>query len=357
MEPVWIALAVAAVIALGIFVGRRNLPELRARLSLRYEDSIFRSPPMYGHELSSDDFWILAGRWDTYCPKITRSRIHPLLGWVQGPISEKDPRGLVASTETRLVKDGRRKVLFFGDSYVQGFAQEPNWIPTLLEAELVDTDVLHLGVGGYGTDQMHLLLKDVGGDVDPGALMLMGIMTHSFDRAGLNLRQYQKPRFDVLPNGELKLTNVPINSDPEHYFKTAQLGFKSYVRQAEAYSEEAAVASDYDFEAKVEVNRALIDANLRVTQQLGGRLFYIIFHNYDELPRTTQRADFFKAELESRGIPYFDTRPLLVKYIETKGTDGSELYEEGHLVPEANQVVASALAEALADLSLVARKP
>ncbi len=154
--------------------------ELQVRLSLRYEDSIYRRPPLYGHELGSDDFWILAGRWDTYCAKIAPERIHPLLGWTQGPITETNPRGLLPETESRLCEDGNAKVLFLGDSYVEGHAEPAFWLPPLTEALLRERtpalDVLHLGVGGYGTDQMHLLLSEFGPRVGRPALVIMGCL-------------------------------------------------------------------------------------------------------------------------------------------------------------------------------------
>lgn len=355
MSPIVALLLALAAAVMGDLVSM-VLREVRVRVSLRYEDSIYRRPPLYGQQLRSDDFWILAGRWDTYGAKIAPSRIHPLLGWTQGPLTADSPRGLLPETESRLRDDGRPKVLFLGDSYVEGHADPADWLPPLLERRLReqvgDVDVLHLGVGGYGTDQMHLMLREFGPEVGRPDLVIMGVMIHSFDRAGLRVRSYQKPRFDVAPDGELELTNVPIDRDPERYFQEADLSFRVYTAQMDRFSAEDCAASDDGFEEKVEVNRALIEANQRLCESMGAELLYVIFHNYHDLRAHGQRVRFFMEELATRGIPALDTAPILLEHVAKKGTDGSELYEDGHLVAEGNGVVMEAIAEKIGRLDL-----
>lgn len=58
----------------------------------------------------------------------------------------------------------------------------------------VDVDVVHLGVGGYDPDQMHLLLRETLPLIDRPELVLMGVMTFSFDRAAQRVRSNRTGR-------------------------------------------------------------------------------------------------------------------------------------------------------------------
>lgn len=319
------------------------LDELWIRLSLLFAGSRWRDPSLYGHELDSDDFWILAGRWDTYCKKIAPARIHPRLGWSQGPITAENPLGLVPWTTDRLVRDGRKKILFYGDSYVEGQTREECWIPALLESHLQDVDVLHLGVGGYGTDQMHLLCQETVPLVDRPHLILFGVEPFSFDRAGRRVRSYQKPLMRVRQDGSLEVTNLPIETDPERYYREARLGFRSFARAARRVRRHPSAESDFGFDDKVAVNRAIIDANQLLARGVGAHLMYVLFCDQPQLERPDQRRAFFLDELTARSIDVFDTRPVLLAHTRAGGTDGSELYSNGHLNDLGNQLVAAAL--------------
>jgi hypothetical protein len=317
------------------------------RLCLLFPGSRWRDPLLYAHELVGDDFWILAGRWDSYCKKIAPARIHPRLGWTQGPITAENPRGLVPQTASRLVRDGRRKVLFYGDSYVGGNALEANWLPALLEKQLGDVDVLHLGVGGYGPDQMHLLFKETAPLVDPPHLVVMGLMTFSFDRAAQRVRSYQKPLLALRADGTLEVTNLPIDAEPERFFRKAKLSFASYVLAAERNLQDPHRAGEWGFLEKVAVNRAVVEANQRYAAEIGSRLLYVIFYDHEQLLRPRLRERFFIEELASLGVDTLDTAPVLLNYSREHGIDASELYDNGHHNDLGNQVIAAALAQAI----------
>ena len=321
--------------------------ELAIRLSLRSANSRWRDPTLYAHELVGDDFWILAGRWDSYCKKIAQERIHPLLGWSQGPITPENPLGLVPWTTRRLVRDGRRKLLFYGDSYVGGDTREEHWMPQLIEERLADVDVLHLGVGGYGPDQMHLLARETLPLVDAPRVLMMGVMSYSFDRAAQRVRSYQKPCFELRGDGSLELANLPICRDPRAFFAKRPTSFRSYLRAASSHPSRPPERDDFGFEAKVPVNRAIIAANRRLAREAGAHLLYVLFHDHDQLHRPTSRDRFFREELAAQGVDAIDTAEALLEHARLHGTDASELYRNGHHNEAGNRVVARAVARAL----------
>jgi len=327
------------------------LTELGVRISLLFPGSPWRDPRLYAHELVGDDFWILAGRWDSFTAKIDPRRIHPRLGWTQGPLLAENPMGLVPWTRQRLARDGRRKVLFFGDSYVAGHAGEDHGLPQLLERRLAaageDVDVLHLGVGGYGTDQMHLLTRETLPLVDRPQVVLMGVMTFSFDRAAQRVRSYQKPVLEVGEGGTLRVSNVPICASPEAYFAGRRPSFRSYARAALDYRELKHAAPRSGFDAKAALNRAIISANKALAAEHGATLMYVLFRDWHQLHHPDRRDRFFARELAAQGIATLDTAAPLLEHARKNGTDASELYVDGHHNERGNEVIAAALATAV----------
>lgn len=321
------------------------LKELAIRLAIQRGVESQKDPTLYGHRLMHDAFWVLAGRWDTYCGKVSPARIHPRLGWSQGPITDDNPLGLQTQTKERLTPGGRPKILFYGDSYVDGQASPENWLPPLLQSHLDGRDVLHLGVGGYGTDQMHLLLEATLPQVDPPECIIMGLEPFSFDRAGLGVRSYQKPKFSVDARGELVLGNLPINPDPVRFFEKAPDGFRGYSHAMRQLRKRPPEFHDCGFDDKVAVNCALMDANLQLARNAGSKLVYVLFRDLPQAEVDNSRMLFFKKELRSRNIPTFDCGPTLRAHKAAHGSDLSELYANGHFNDAGNKIIAQALAD------------
>ena len=333
--------------ALSLIVAGPILGEAALRLSFRFEGSPTRQPIRFAHNLIDDDYWILSGRWDAPEERIEPNRIHTGLGWSQGWITAENPFGLIKRTRDQLCKDGRPKVLFYGDSYVAGLSREENWIPIYLDDRIAGADVVHLGVGGYGTGQAHLLFEATHDQVER-PFVIMGIMVYDFDRATLDVRSYQKPRFKTDSSGALEVVNLPIETDPNAYFRDVPLSLRSFV--AAALVRRLFPLADPIFAEKVAVNRAIIAANRELATESGSDLLYVLFHPLAELLETDFRSTFFVEELEAQGIQCFDTRGPLLAYIEETGIDPGELYVNGHHNDRGNNVVAEALLPVLNDL-------
>jgi len=102
---------------------------------------------------------------------------------------------------------GRKPILFFGDSF-SACTPDVQCFEDILEQNATlsrDFAVLNYGVGGYGIDQIMMLMERVL-PLYPDAIVVLGMMTLDIDRAHLRLREAPKPKFDVV-NGELQQTH------------------------------------------------------------------------------------------------------------------------------------------------------
>lgn len=73
---------------------------------------------------------------------------------------------------------------------------------------LPHTEVINLGVHGYGHDQMLILLKEEGVKYEPD-IVILGFMPIDMSRNLLKFRDFAKPRF-ILKGGKLKFTGSPV---------------------------------------------------------------------------------------------------------------------------------------------------
>ena len=105
--------------------------------------------------------------------------------------------------------DGVMRVLVFGDSLTFGdeVTDDETYVAHL-QTMLPGTEVLNLGVHGYGHDQMLLYLKEVGARYKPDVILL-GFTTIDMERNLLGFRDFMKPRFDLVRD-HLVLRNTPI---------------------------------------------------------------------------------------------------------------------------------------------------
>ena len=131
-------------------------------------------PEQYADFLSEDLYWNLYAEWDGRYPP--PSSVHPVLGWTD----KFDP-------ETLAFDGAAPEVLLYGDSYAACVDEVDcfdTWIPGLL----------NYGMGGYGTDQILLLME---GSLHhyPEVPVVVMLMPLDLDRAALCLRIGQKPCF------------------------------------------------------------------------------------------------------------------------------------------------------------------
>lgn len=149
------------------------------------------------------------------------TRYDELLGWVNEPnttvsnmygeglhvtINNMGFRGEAATTEP---PPGHRRILVSGDSFTFGYGvtDEHSWSHQL-EHKLENTEILNLGLGGYGLGQAYLLYQREG-DPLPHDLHIFAFITENFRRMTRStFMGYGKPVVTVR-DGQLAVENVP----------------------------------------------------------------------------------------------------------------------------------------------------
>ncbi len=206
------AAAVAALLG-GALIGEGML---RVVFSWRPTETRLRT----NSSLSFQRRWIQEHRaWTAESEPIVR--YHALLGWVNRPHLDRhdlwidkrlttDGRGVRPDRDLPFARHpGTARVLAIGDSFTFGdeVSDDEIWTRRLEEA-LPGTEVVNLGVRGYGHDQMLLLYRSLGRRYRAD-LVLVGFVESDLSRNLLRFRDYAKPAFE-LRRGELRLVGVPV---------------------------------------------------------------------------------------------------------------------------------------------------
>jgi|GEM_PF-6990630 len=110
---------------------------------------------------------------------------------------------------------GTKRIIILGDSYTFGLGVNEDEtfsakLSELFQKSGAKTDVINMGVNGYGTDQEYLLLSEEGIKYSPDAAVCMFFVGNDIQNNNSSL-QYgkQKPYFTI-ESGELVLRNYPV---------------------------------------------------------------------------------------------------------------------------------------------------
>lgn len=338
-------------LAFSVFIIAPLLGEgvFRAGIALKLET--FRKPALYADHSSEGDYWKLAQDWVGHWRFASPDYVHSLLGWSQGSISADNPFGVSVATKTRM-KSAAPKILFYGDSYVKGSASTAFQLPEYMSARLDGVEVVDLGVGGYGTDQMYLMFKETYRHIPGASLILLGILVpDDLNRALLPIRTSQKPYFLPDEAGNLQLKGVPIEKDQEKFFRDYSLSFKSYLF---AFLKRKLMKSGGKEELKKHINARLLELFKTDAESAGKELVVVLFYSSGYLEYGAPHEDWLKDKLNSLDVPWIDTRDILLSYGKEKGLPPADFYDEGgHHHDLGNQVIAEGLLEYLRENRLV----
>ena len=157
-----------------------------------------RDPTRFGRYKADDQYWEMKARF-TPADQLqdNASCWDPVLGWTSGPVHAFD-----GAHDEEMCLAERRPILLFGDSYAYGvpavtvgtFAR---WTE---ESDLGPSwRLLNYGGGGYGLDQISLLLeRAVERQLPRRPVVLVSFLVDDdIDRCLLSLRDWPKPRFEL----------------------------------------------------------------------------------------------------------------------------------------------------------------
>ena len=117
---------------------------------------------------------------------------------------------------TRDKQPGSRRIMCLGDSFTWGWGVEAPAIYThvleeALEGGDTQIEVMNAGVGGYGTDQLLIYLREEALDYSPD-LVLYQVARNDIRGNTTTIAEgmYNKPRFVLRDDGELVIENCPV---------------------------------------------------------------------------------------------------------------------------------------------------
>lgn len=312
------------------------LPELIMRWLLFGSSELARSwgadlrrPHLFADPELEDEYWRLRWTLDEADSKYKSPPHDPRLGWVNGRFD--------AETREHNTLDelpGRRPLLLFGASYVDCMTERPDCFERLMR----DSDMAreyclrNYGVGGYGIDQMYLLMQeslDLYAAQQP--LVVIGVVLDSdLERCALGFRSWPKPRLE-LRDGALVEPAPVFAGGSEAYIAREGMGIWSYAWRYLLHAETQVSGPWQERLRGVERQRAeqdaLIDGILcAMCEELTSRgieHFFLLFTSPRSLPPhepPAQEARLTRLFLE-RGVPFVHLRPYFL--------DAAQALEEG----------------------------
>lgn len=290
----------------------------------------FKNADLYADWSTDEDYWKLRHLWGRPVAGNLGVRHDPLLGWVTP--RKHDVAGVASP------------LLLLGDNFWESVgAQWPR--------ESADRPLM-LGELGYGYDQTLLRFQQAAYQY-PHATALVGLFTAGVDRNLLSFRTGPKPYFSFTED-KLVLRGTPVEKDVEVHLADHPPQARSFLisaltRRWQLWKYKTELAVENRREEKEQLSRALLDQFITEAKDRSVRLAFVLFYYPEELAETGWREKFLKAYLEERGVPFFDTKELLVKMAKADEHSPRLFYSRtGHLNEEGSQIVAKALDERLA---------
>jgi hypothetical protein len=289
-----------------------------------------RQAHLYSTRWSGREYWKLRALFAGEVSERPSPYFDARFGWLKQGI---DPVTLRHQDEARL--GARRPVLLYGDSFAACAVPSEDCWEGLLERSPLSAEycLLNYGVGGYGLDQMWLLMKatlPLYLERDP--IVVLGILVDDdLDRPYLALRNHPKPWFTA-PEGD-GLAFHPIEQETAlDHVRANPVGIRSYLWRwcligsgLVARERAPSWTGERDHvEVKQRITSGLLAAiEAELTAAGGVPFFVLVFHGREALraePPYSWQEPCLVGELERRGIRFALARPYLRADAERTGT-------------------------------------
>lgn len=270
-----------------------------------------------------------------------------------GKILNSNSKGLRGKTSYEYQRTpGKGRIVVLGDSFTFGEeVSDEETYPHDLESALSNTEVLNLGVSGYGHDQMLLDLKEEGVKYHPD-VVLLGFVFPDVYRNILSFYSYAKPRFKLAPDG-LSLTNVPVPT-PDRVLAEESYRLKSLDLLLILKEKLRGRFGLIETEAR-DMTRSLLDEIVATTRGVGGIPVLVYLPVGDEISDSqeakTGGEQYLDSYCQDRGVACLFLRPKLLDDI--KNGARFRYQPDGHWGPEEHMAAAEAIKNFLREKSLV----
>ena len=268
-------------------------------------------------------------------------------------ILNTNSKGLRGNLEFSYLRHpGEKRIVVLGDSYTFGDeVSDDETFTYKLSRLLPDTEVLNLGVHGYGHDQMLLYLKQEGIKYQPD-VVLIGFVWFDMYRNLRSFISFAKPQY-VLRGSDLQLKNVPVPNpqtvlDREVYrSKALDLGVMLLSRLRAKLG--------LDRKRAETITIALFDELVKVTRSIGAVPVFVYFPVLDEIanrhPGMTANERFLLSYCERRQVSCLFLRDRFLQ----EQHEGAQYNIRGHWHADAHAAAARRIGEYLEANDLLGR--
>lgn len=244
-------------------------------------------------------------------------------------------------------RTGKKRILVFGDSFTFGEEVSDNETYSYyLQEKLPSSEVINLGVHGYGHDQMLIYLKEEGIKYRPD-IVILGFVYEDTQRNILSFRDYAKPRF-VLLDGQLELKNSPVPK-PEELLEKEFYRSKFIDLLTILYQKYRQLTKLQEREAET-TTTAILDEMVRVIHGIGARPVFVYLPIFNEMTisgtKLTREEEYFSSYCQSRRIDHLFLRP----YFLSEAQSGVQLKTMQHWDPLEHRIAADAIAVFLTNI-------
>ena len=359
----WVSKILLCVITLAVFMegGSRlvlSINRLRQRVT-GFDDSSYRLQWIRLHRIHQE--W--TGKYAIY---------HPTRGWTLKPdikelpvfgkkVLNSNSKGLRGKAEYQYERAaGEQRIVVLGDSFT--FGEEVSDDETYshdLQASLPGTEILNLGVQGYGHDQMLMYLKEEGVKYHPDVVVL-GFAYLDIYRNIESFFAYAKPRFELASDG-LQLTNVPVPTPErvlaEEAYRPKSLDLWLILRDKLRW-----ILGKNEVQAR-EVSRMILDQIVATTRSVGATPVFVYLPVYEEIqplpksaypltassPPVEDREKYLNDFCQERGVPCLFLRSRFHEEVKK----GANFNAAGHWNAQAHNVAAQEIKDFLLRRNLI----
>lgn len=246
----------------------------------------------------------------------------------------------------------KTRLLFYGDSFVQGLSDPEYLICNYLSDRLDNTVVADMSCQGYGLDQIYLTFVLTRKEAGSSPLLIGVLGNDDLDRSILTVRVGQKMRFQV-KNHSLVPTGLPIDRNPEEFFKKNPPRIKSYFLRLILRGWLGTKETRKDIAKKKKVNNLILEKIKEQCDSANQPLLFVLFYPRTDLGRISWQEVFLKNKCSELGIPFIDTKPLLTQYAKENQIDLDGLYimENGHHNNLGNKIISEGILRELKSMA------
>lgn len=340
--------------------------EVASRIALSFDTILIRVVAGANDNSSNRLRWVYRHRRQVEIHYVF-DQFHPTRGWANRPhvrnarimrypdgghwTVNTNSRGLRGRTEYAQPKPpGTIRIVVLGDSFTFGEeVDDDDTYCAQLNALLAGTEVLNLGVHGYGHDQMLIYLTEEGVGYSPD-IVIVGFVTEDVQRNVVQFKDYAKPRFSV-SGGRLHLHNRHLHA-PEEMIRREFLRSKALDLLVIFYQNARWQWRSTQEEMET-VTSALLREMAATSRAAGAVPLYVYLPVLGELAQVSQEPfageEWLDAVCRAHGIDMVSLRPAF-----NAALAASEVFDTTrHWEPAAHRVAARALALALQQRRLV----